>query len=119
MTIYADMFAAQWPQMEALISEAMVYTDASGTEIAVTGTFNQRTESSNLDDTWDVSARQCEIWIAATELTGITITPRQDSILARGISYSVIERRPGNGVVEILLCERPELTGVQHRGRRY
>lgn len=119
MTIYADMFAEQWPQMEALISEAMVYADAAGTETAITGTFNQRTESSNLDDTWNVLARQCEIWITATELAGITITPRQDSILARGISYSVIERRPGNGAVEILLCERPDLEGVQHRGRRF
>ena len=116
---FAQLYAVQWPIMQAAFGESVTYTDCNGTTYAVTGIVTPRGDSKNLDATWEAQARQVEILIDADSLEGVTLSPRCDTITARGIVYTVIEMPSNNGAVYIFDCEREEVEAVRGRGRMY
>ena len=118
-TPFADLFASQWPLMLATHGESVTYTDALGAGHIVTAMFVPRHEDMALDNSWETRARQAELYVDVDSLSGVTCTPRQDTITARGVVYTVMERDEGNGAIYRYLLERQEVEAVQGYGRRF
>jgi len=119
MTQFSDLYLAQWPVMLGNFGEPAVYADASGAEHDVTAVVSPRSDAHALDVTWETQLRQAEILIAADELAEVSFTPRTDTITARGVTYTAMERDDHNGAVYRFRCERDDIDAVSLRGRRY
>jgi hypothetical protein len=118
MTIFADMFATQWnASMMSYHGETLTYITEAGTTYTLTGMCVPRKDENQMDVTWEVQARQAEIYIDAASMSAITFTPGGDTITAGGVKYAALERDTGNGAVYRFLCERADLQSVHHRGR--
>jgi hypothetical protein len=118
-TSFAAAFAANWPSVTAAFGESITYTDADNKSVTASGVVVPRSDTGDLETGWEVRARQVEVHIAMSALTGITFTPRIDTISARGITYTVMESVTDNGAVYRFLCEREEVDAVRGRGRLY
>ncbi len=116
---FARHISRSWPAMLATFGEAVIYTDATDTTHDLQAVVSERGDTQIMDATWETAARQAEIHIAADDMSAITFTPRQDKILARGTTYTVLERDEHSGAITRLLCERAIIDAVAMRGRRY
>lgn len=119
MTTFADQFATQWPVMISYHGETVTYITAAGATHSLTGMFVPRQNANEMDATWEVQARQAEVYVDVTSMAAITFTPGGDTITAGGVKYAVLERDTGNGAVYRFLCERVDLQSVNHRGRSF
>jgi hypothetical protein len=118
MTAFADMFADQWESsMMTMHEKTLTYITAAGNTYTRAGMFSPRKNANEMDATWEVQARQAEVYIEKSLMAAITITPGSDTITAGGVKYAVIEHDPGNGAVYRFLCERADLEAINHRGR--
>ena len=117
MSNFGYLFGRNWPVMLAQFGESATYHGATG-DVVFTAVINGRDETQTLDVTWEVAARQIEVFAAASDIPADTRL-LVDEITARGATYTVIERVAGHGTIIRLLCERSEVETVQHRGRRY
>ena len=114
---FATQIASNWPVMEAAFGTTATYTESDSTTTTVTVIPNLRTQGIELDVTWEVAAGQAEIAIAAASAPS-SYSEGVDTITINGVVWTVLERIDGPGAVYIYLCDKRELYGVHHRGRR-
>jgi len=111
-----DSFAqTNWPVTLVTFGTSAIYSQGE-TDTAFMCTFAPRQEENSLDVTWEVAARQVEIYAAASDVP-TACNPREDKITVESVTYTVLERGSGNNAIVRFLCERVDLQSVAHRGR--
>jgi hypothetical protein len=117
---HAEAIATQWPTHTDYFGESAdaVYTSVGGTTTSMPVIINGRPESMSMDVSWEVAAKQFEVFAAISDAPS-ACTPGDDTITARGEVYTVMERQNVAGAQYRYLCEREDVEAVSLRGRRY
>lgn len=117
MTLYATLYETQWTIMLDVFGVAATLTDSGGEEYSVTGVLTPRNEAQAMDASWEEISKQAEFTCVPPD--DFVFAPRECSLLADGVTYTLLSESVSNGATHLYLCERTELTNVIHRGRRY
>lgn len=115
MNTHSSRVAEAWQAHQSEFGVPVTYVSAA-VSTDFTAIVQGRNEMQSRDESWDVAARQIEVFVSAADAPA-ECAIREDYITTDGLSYVVIERQPyGNGLYRYL-CERAELDVVTHRGR--
>ena len=116
--VFTEQFGRQWPVLTGTMGEAATLTQPDGTATSFNCLAVGRNEEQNLDVSWEVAARQIEVYAAASDVP-LVYSAHQDTITVRGVTYTVMERQTQQDAVYKYLCEREDVEAVSLRGRRY
>jgi len=118
MNPFVDAFLANFPVMLSIRGEVATYVSADSTETEMQCVATTLSEDKSLDASWETAAKRLEVFAAVSDAPADYV-PREDQIIVRGITYTVMDRVTDDGAVYRFLCEREEVDAVRGRGRLY